>query len=431
MKRSPNNTVLYKYIGKYRNYTVCRFCFSDNLEIVMKFGEIPLAGGFLKQKKDFSEEKYYPLDIAFCKNCYLLQSVNVIEADTLFRNYFYHSSSIKTLVSYFESIAKNLGFQLKNRNKPFVVEIGCNDGGFIQSLKNKHIASLGIDPASNIVLPLIKKGYPIINDYFSLMLAKKIAKTRGKADIIISFNTFAHIEDMHTIIKGVKHLLKRGGILMFQVHYLGNVLFEKQYDMIYHEHQYYYSILTLQKFFSRFGMEIYDVEFGRIHAGSVMFYVQNKDYIQKYRVTDRVKKGVIFEKKNKFDDIETYKHALYKIEKTKKNLLKLLVKIKSEYKTIAGYGASGRATIIMNYCGIGANFLDYVIDDAPAKQGAYTPGNHLKIVNSNILTTNRRPDYILLFAWSFYEEVVKRNKHYLETGGIFIIPLPKIKILKK
>jgi methylation protein EvaC len=415
----------YKPIGEYRSYDTCRLCFSKLLFSVIDLGDVPLAGGFIKSEKTFSQEKSYPLELSFCQNCFLLQSTNVIDKDTLFQNYFYHSSAIKTLTDHFAATAKELVDQKKNI---FAVEIGCNDGTFVQELLKNNVRVLGVDPATNIVKPLIKKGMPLINDYFTNGLAVKVAKKHGKADLIFSSNVLAHIEDMRDVVKGIKTLLKPNGRLVFEVHYLKNVLKELQYDMIYHEHQYYYSLMTLKKFFSMYDMEIYDVKPISIHAGSMRYYAQHKK-TGKNSISKNVPKLFTEEKKLKFDKVQTYLSYAKKIKKTKADLLKLVHKLKKEKKTIAGYGASGRGTILMNYCGLDDQILDYVIDDASAKQGAYTPGTHLKIISSDILQSKKRPDYIVLFAWSFFKEIAVKNKNYLKNGGKFIVPLPKVTIV--
>jgi methylation protein EvaC len=419
---------LYKTIGEYRHYENCRFCFSEKLVPVIQLGNMPLAGGFLRKLSESKTEKLYPLEIAFCANCYLLQSVNVIDADTLFKDYFYHSSAIKTLVNHFSELANDIKNELQKKKNSFVVEIGANDGTFVKALLKENVNAIGVDPARNIIEPLIKKGLPFINDYFTKSTAQRIKKKYGKADIIFSSNTLAHIEDMHTVIGGVKFLLKPDGYLMFEVHYIENLLQEMQYDFLYHEHQYYYSLITLKKFFALHDMEIFDVKPISIHAGSMRYFVKHKND-KTHAIAKNVTQVLKNEMNSQFDKVETYITYGEKIAKTKKDLLKLITKLKSQNKSIAGYGASGRGTIIMNYCGLTNAFLDYVIDDAPAKLNTYTPGNHLKIVSSNILYTKNKPDYVVIFAWSFMDEIKKRNEKYLKTDGKFIVPLPKVKIV--
>ncbi len=426
-----NLSSYYKQIGGFKHYQNCRFCFSNNFTKVIDLGLVPLAGGFIKKNKYnnlIREEKFYPLEIFFCQNCFLLQTANVIDQDILFTDYFYHSSSIKTLVDHFHKFVDETFHILDKPEKSFLVEIGCNDASLIKAALKKGINAIGVDPAQNIVNPLIRKGIPIMNEYFTEQTSVKIIKKYEKADIIFSSNTLAHIEDMHTVFKGIKKLLKKDGRLVFEVHYLGDLIRDFQYDMIYHEHQYYYSLLTLQKFLDTFNLKIYDISHIPIHAGSVRYYVKHKTYA-KYPVTDRVKKLKKQEIEGGLHKLKTFTIFNKRIMKTKKNLLKLLNTLKNDNKKIAGYGASGRGTIMMNYCGLDTNYLEYVIDDAPAKQGSFTPGTHLEIKNSKILYERNKPDYTLLFAWSFVEEIKRRNSEYLKKGGKFIIPLPEVQII--
>ena len=259
-------------------------------------------------------------------------------------------------------------------------------------------------------------------------IAKIIIEKYGKADAIVSFNTLAHIEDMHDIAKGIKILLKKDGFLAFGVHYLGNLIKETQYDIIYHEHQYYYSLLALKNFFSMYDMIIYDVKPINIHAGSMVYYVQNKKN-GKRKISKAVTALIKKERELKLHKMETYIQLSKQIQKTKIDLITLLKKLKKENKIIAGYGASGRGTTIMSYCGLDERFLNYIVDDAPAKQGRFTPGNHFKIFSPSLLKTRSKPDYVLLFAWSLLNEIFKKNKAYLQNKGRFIIPLPKPRIL--
>lgn len=419
-----------KLVGNYKYFPNCRFCGSKDVQEVINLGYVPLAGGFFKKgtsKDVLNSEKFYPLTINFCQNCYLLQCNNSIAPDTLFKDYFYFSSSIKTLVDHFGNIVSNISQYIPKQKSTFVVEIGCNDGAFIRSLLKNGYTALGVDPAKNVTDPLIKKGLPIINNYFSEKLAKEIVKKHGNADAIYSFHTMAHIENMHDVFKGIKTLLKKDGYLAFEVHYLGDLIRETQYDMIYHEHQFYYSLLSLKKFFAMFDMEVFDVKHTPIRAGSMMYFVQNKT-TGKRKISPNVRNLVKQEKAQKLDKIETYTSFANYISKTKANLLKTITSLKKQNKTIVGYGASGRGTIIMNYCDLDKNLLDYVVDDAPAKHGSYTPGTHQKIFPSSVLSKNTRPDYAVLFAWPFIEEVLLRNQEYVKDGGKFIVPLPKVKI---
>lgn len=420
-------------VGTYTHFTTCRFCNSNNVIKAIDLGYVPLAGGFFKKgtsSKVLETEKTYPLTLNFCNDCYLLQCDNSISPDTLFKNYFYFSSSIGTLVTHFENKVMEIKSIIPKKKHAFVLEIGCNDGAFIKSLQRNGYKALGVDPAKNITSPLIKKGLPIINDFFSEKLANTLVKKYGHVDAIYSFHTMAHIEDMQSVIRGIKIMLKKDGYLAFEVHYLGDLLREVQYDMIYHEHQFYYSYLALKNFFASFDMEIFDVSHTPVRAGSMMYFVQNKKGGKK-RISSRVKSLEQQELKQKLNKKETYLAFSKYIEETRKNLLKQLTLLKKQKKTIVGYGASGRGSIIMSYCGLSLDILDYVIDDAPAKQGSFTPGTHHKIYPSTMLTKKEKPDYAVLFAWPFADEVMKRNEKYTQMGGKFITPLPTVSIIPK
>ena len=416
-----------KQIGEYKFYNHCRSCKSKKIIKVINLGLVPLAGGFLRKSSELKKEKFYPLELVFCTSCFLLQTNAVVDADILFKDYFYHSSAIKTLVQHFEKIASNFEIMFKNPKNKFIVEIGCNDGSLIKVLRKRGFKALGIDPATNIVKPLIKKGLPIINNYFSRTLAKKIAEKYGKADIVFSSNTLAHIENISDIFDGVKILLSENGVLIFEVHYLGNLLSGMQFDMIYHEHQYYYSFLSAKNLLLQSGLEIYDAQLISMHAGSIRFYVQHVG--GKIKLNTRAKKLEEIELKKRFHKISTYKTYNKKIVKAKNDLLQLVKILQSKNKTIAGYGASGRGTILSNFCGLDTSILRYVIDDAPAKQFTLMPGTHVPITSSNILYTKQKVDYVILFAWSFYNEIRKKHMKFVSNGGKFVIPLPFVKVI--
>lgn len=419
----------FKNVGEYKYYYSCRFCFSTNLIQVIDFGLVPLAGGFIinENKSSLIDELFYPLIISFCSDCFLLQTNTVIEADKLFKNYFYYTSSIHTLTNHFKEVASLIEKEKKNHNF-FVVEIGCNDASLIKTLLEKNISILGVDPASNIVKPLIANKLPILNEYFTDRTAKKIKKKIGKADVVFSSNTLAHIEDMHEVFKGIRILLKKNGMLIFEVHYLNSIINKMQFDMIYHEHQYYYSYLTLKKILMQYGLEIYDIKPIQIHAGSMRFFVKhikNKQTSLSVNVINLEKEEI----QHDFHKIETYYTYNRKMVKVKKQVRSFLLKLKKQGKRVIGYGASGRGTIVMNYCGLTSDLVEYVVDDAPAKIGSFIPGTHQKIYSSKKLYSKKRPDYVILFAWSFSDEILQKHTRYLKSGGKFVILLPKIKVI--
>ncbi len=417
----------YKLIGEYKYFSACRFCGSEKVKSVINLGVTPLAGGFINQKDlNGDTEKFYPLDLNFCQKCFLLQVNISINPDILFKKYFYFSSSIKTLTDHFNQNAKEFSEILDKKKNRLVVEIGSNDGSFLEAMSKEQFRAIGVDP-SNVAKSAIKKGLNVINDYFTFDIALKIVKKHGKADLIFSSNTLAHIEDMHDVFLGISRLLREDGILIFEVHYLAKLIKKTQYDMIYHEHQYYYTLLSLRNFLRKFDLEIYDAKEIPIHGGSIQIYVKKLN--NKIKKTKRLAALIKKERQNRLDKTETYLEFNRKINLLKISLLKEINALKSKGKSIVGYGASGRASTMINYCGINSDVIDYVIDDAPAKIRSFMPGTHQKIISSKILNSKNRPDYVLLFAWSYINEIRSRNVRFIERGGKFIVPLPKVRVV--
>ncbi|PWU22763.1 hypothetical protein C5B42_05220 [Candidatus Cerribacteria bacterium 'Amazon FNV 2010 28 9'] len=418
-------------IGEHTHYDSCRFCLQKTLHPFLSFGNVPLAGGFFSKaatESDFAQERLYPLEICFCTKCGLVQVSDVVDHHLLFDHYFYHSSAIGTLVHHFEEYAQTLTAYISPSSSTSVVEIGCNDGVFLRPLIRQGYQVLGVDPAVNIVTPLLNE-LPIMCACFGEQTAQEIVQKQGKADVILGSNCLAHIDDMHDVLRGVTCLLKDDGFLSMETHYIGTLLRETQYDFMYHEHQSYYSLYALEKFFAMYEMEVFDVQLVPMHGGSIRYFVQKKR-TGKRSVTDRVLNLREQEKKLELHSLSTFHSFSSRIATAKKDLLELLSSVQKQGKTVAAYGASGRSTMIMSYCGITKDQIAYVIDDAPAKIGAFTPGNHLPIVSSAVLRDpQKRPDYCIILAWAFADEIVQRNKVYTDLSGVFVVPLPTVKIL--
>ncbi len=418
-----------KPIGKFTRRHTCRFCQGANLSKILELGNVPLAGGFVKEK-DFAHEKYYPLTLNFCRDCYLVQVSNVVSADVLFKNnYFFFSSAIGTLVDHFKEYAREIYERfLKKKSQPSILEIGCNDGVLLKPFSALGVRAIGVDPATNVVKLIDSKDFIVINDFFTEKLAFQVKEKYGAVDAIVSSYSFAHIDDMVDVMKGIKCLLKDDGVFVFEIYYLGTLIDEMQYDMIYHEHMSYYSFITLMRFLKKFDMEIFDVKhIPGVRSGSVRFYARNigqRTEDISFAVADMIQ----YEQKKGFDKVEVYAGYAEQVNDTRDQLLSLLDRLKKEGKTIIGYGASGRGTIIMNYCGIDGHYLDYVVDDAPAKQGFFTPGTHVPIKSWDFVKESKFPDYAVLFAWAFTNEVIKKRQDYIKSGGKFIIPLPQVRI---
>jgi len=412
-------------IGKFKHNDTCRFCGSPDMVKFIEMGNMPLAGGFLR-KEDIPDEKLYPLDVYFCKECYLVQLLDVVPKETLFEEYFYMSSTTRTLSQHFENLAKMLKERFL-KDGSLVVEIGSNDGVLLRPLKHMKISSVGFEPAKNIAKIAKSYGLNIINDYFTEKSASKAAKKEGRADVVSASNVFAHIEDLHDVVRGVKAVLKDDGVFIFEVHYLLDLIEKMQYDTIYHEHLYYHSIIALQNFFKKFGMEIFDVERIPIHEGSIRVFVKNAAN-KNQRILTSVGKLADLERKSGLDAPPTFVEFGEKVREHKSKLTSLLRKLKSDGKKIVGYGAPGRGNTLLNYCGIGKDILDYVTDESPVRMGKFIPGMHIPIISpENIGKT--KPDFALMIAWSYMNEILSKEQDFIKRGGRFIVPLPSPKII--
>jgi methylation protein EvaC len=406
----------------------CAFCQSRSLALVVDFGEVALAGGFVKPEQ-FADEPRFPLRVFFCNDCYAVQVVDIVDAGMLFGNYFYFSSATRTLREHFVDYASEVVARFLDPLNSTVVEIGCNDGVLLKPLAEHGVRTLvGVDPATNIVATVNDSRISIINDYFSKRVAEQIADRYGRADLVVANNVYAHIPDIRGVTEGIRDLLKDDGVFIFEVHYLGKITQGMQYDMIYHEHLYYYSLLALMNHFKRFGLTIFDVKPIQSHAGSMRYFVCGESSRHASAISPRVAALRNDELTAGMDKAETFIRFANDIAQRRDRLMDLLEQLRAKGRTVAGYGASGRANTIIQYCGIGREHLEYIIDDAPAKWGYYTPGSHFLIRSSGVLRESP-PDYLLLFAWGYFSEIAERCRDYLEGGGRMIVPLPDVRLI--
>lgn len=406
----------------------CAFCNSENFEILVDFGPMALAGGFLKEES-IKEEKLFQMTLIFCNQCFMVQILEKIDPDEMFSDYFYFSSAIGTLSEHFSNYAKDIKNKFNLDEHSSVLEFGCNDGVLLKPLSELKLGKvIGVDPASNVIKTINEDNLILYANYFNEDTADIIIAEHGTMDVVMANNVYAHIVDIQSTTRGIKKILSNSGVFVFEVHYVGNVIKDKQYDMIYHEHIYYYSLLSAIEHFKRYEMKIFDIKHVPIHGGSLRFYVSHAEcnqYEKSLDVTNLERQEISLGYRDK-DTYQTFSQSIYKL---KEDLRKLLIQLKSSGKKIYGYGASGRANTVLQFCDIDKELIDGVIDDAPAKQGFVTPGSHLRICSSDILRSDDKPDFILLFAWTFEEEIRRRNPDFFQQGGKIILPLPEVKVI--
>lgn len=409
-----------------RKVTTCRMCKGKKLEKIVSLGQSPLANSFLKKSDVKNKEHFFPLELLYCKNCKLIQLSYVVNPDLLFKNYLYVSSTSQTFVNHFELFAKDVFSELHLEKEDLVLDVGSNDGILLKPFKKLGCRVLGVDPAENVAPIAEKNGVPTIVAYFTKDIAKGIVHKYGHAKIVTGTNVFAHVDDLDELITAVKEVLSPDGVFIIEVPYLVDFLEKNLFDTIYHEHLSYLSVRPLLKLFSRFDMEVFDVKRVSSHGGSIRVFVKRK--VALYPIHISVSQLLKLEQKRGLWKIKTYRDFARKIKKIKIVLIAMLEKLKKENATIVGYGAPAKGNTLLNYFNINQNFLEYIVDDSLLKQGLFTPGMHIPILQSDMIKQTK-PDYILILAWNFAESIMKKYSWFVKKGGKFIIPFPKPKIL--
>ena len=389
--------------------TECRVC-GEGLNHYLSLGLSPLANN-LNTKKN-SQNDLYPLDLNFCKNCSNSQLSVVVPPEKMFNNYFYLSSTSKQFKDHFVDIAKELQTDLKLKNKSVVVDIGSNDGIFIDPVKKLGINAVGVEPAKNVAKIANSKGLTTLPEYFNKKTVNKILNTYGKVDVVTAFNVFAHGDGLKEILNNTEAILKKDGEFIFEIQYLLRTIKDLTFDNVYHEHVNYWCLLSLLNFFENSKMKVYKVKEVDTHGGSLRVYAtKNKSK----RLHKSVNQYIQLEKKNKLDKIETYFKFAKDVENIKINSLKNIQQILSENKNIIGYGAPAKATTVLNYFGINDKYFKYVLDDSEIKHNKYIPETNIQIKSKNDIDVDKY-DYILVLAWNFFDSIVKNNEKKYKTS---------------
>ena len=403
----------------------CRNCSSKIIEF-FSLGQMPPINSFLK-KEEILHEKKYNLSVGFCPRCYLVQLIDIIPPEDLFKNYIYFSSTSKYFLEHCKKVADDLTKKLDLGPESLVLEIASNDGAQLQYFKELGIPVLGVDPAKNIAKVANQKGIRTIAEFFSYNFAKKLREEQNiQADLIFGANVLAHVPEIIDFIKGVKEVLEPKGTAVFEFPYIKSLM-ENKFDIIYHEHVFYYSLMALTNLFERADLEIYDVEMTPMQGGSLMLFASHPGVSP---INENVKNLVANEIESGFDKLETYQKISENVLRLKDDIIGLLKKIKSEGKRVAAYSAPAKGNILLNYFGINKNYLNFIVDKSEAKQDLYTPGTHLLVYPLEKIY-EEKPDYLLVLCWNISDEVINMPElqEYKKQGGKFIIPVPKIKIV--
>ena len=406
----------------------CRGCNQDNLKHFLTLGPTPLANSFLKSKEEFDDEASYPLDVYFCETCSLVQLLDVIDPSVLFRDYIYVTGTSDTIAEHNKNYAATVVDYLKLSSDSQIMEVASNDGSLLKCFQPHGVKTLGIEPAVNIAEIARSNGVETVNEFLNLETAKKVRESHGSADAVIGNNVMAHVDDTQDFLKGCKYLLKPEGLVIIEAPYLGEFMDRLEYDTVYHEHLCYFSITALLRLCEEVGLSIVRVDHSPVHGGSIRMYAGSHEAFPAHAAdvlalaAEEVTKGLT--------KIDTYIRFANDVQANREAVRSLLLGLKEQGKTVAGYGAPAKGNTLLNYCGINTDLLPYTVDKSPMKVGLYTPGMHLPVLPVETLL-EKQPDYVFILAWNFADEIMRQQSEYQKRGGQFIIPLPEPKIVSK
>ena len=386
----------------------------EKIKPFMSFGKMPIANGFLNQR-NFKKEFFFDLEVGFSKKLSLFQINDHPKPEQMFNsNYPFYTGSSKGMVKHFEEysrwIKKNYGTHLN-----YLVEIGSNDGTFLNNFVKEKINIMGFEPSSNVAKISKKKGIKTINKFFNYNNVKKYKFLKKKVNIITAANVICHVPDLKSLINGVDYLLDKDGYFIFEEPYLGSMYKKVSYDQIYDEHIFIFSATSVSKIFKRFGFQLIDALPQSTHGGSMRYVVSRAG---RHKVKKNLKKLLKKEKSLNIDSMKGCIKFKEKCEKSRENLQRRINIYKKKGLKIAGYGATSKSTTILNYCGIDYNDINYICDTTPKKIGKYSPGTHIPIVSMNHFYKNL-PDAIFLFAWNHKNEIFKKEKKILRRANWF------------
>ena len=415
-------------IKSIKKISACRICHASNLYDFLILGDLPIPNGFVKKVDLNKEEERYPLVVTFCQDCNLVQLRYIVDPKIMFDNYLYIPSSSRTRIEHFKQMVQEVTETLNLDESSFAVDIGSNDGSLLNCFKNLGIPVLGVDPAKNLVKVAELNGIETVCGYYDSVLAKKILEKHCRASVIFATNVVAHIGNLYNFFKAVDILLDKKGIFVCQFPYILDLIEQNQFDTIYHEHLSYFGLKPLLKLAEKLPIEIYKVKRNSLDGGSVRVYWKKKNNYSFKIEQAEINKLLKLEKQKGLYNKKTYDEFAKRIKKLKLATRQKLKALKKVKKSIVGYGAAAKGNILLNYFGIGTKILDYVVDSTPYKQGLYMSGTHIPIFDeSRIYQTH--PDYILILAWNFKDEIMSKNKRFKDEGGKFIVPVPQFHIV--
>jgi hypothetical protein len=405
----------------------CRHCSAPLENTFLDLGFAPPSNAYLTFDDLTKPEKYYPLKIKVCDQCWLVQTEDYTQADELFSSdYAYFSSTSSGWLIHAANYAEKMTKQLKLTKDSLVIEVASNDGYLLKNFVAAGIPCLGIEPTASTAAAAEKLGIPVIREFFGEQLGQQLATTGKQADLIAGNNVYAHVPDINDFTRGLLALLKPGGTITLEFPHLMRLIDHTQFDTVYHEHFSYLSLYTVDRIFTAAGLRVFDTEELPTHGGSLRVYGCHAE--DERKTSSAVKAILADESKRGLQTFATYQYFQAKAERVKDDLLAFLIEQKRAGKRVAAYGAAAKGNTLLNYAGVKPDLLEFVCDSAVAKQGKFMPGSHVPILAPTVLL-EQRPDYLLILPWNIAVEVMQQNARLAVLGTKFVTAVPKLEIV--
>jgi len=405
----------------HRVRTHCRACGEERLTRFLVLGPQPLANANLRDLADARDEQRFPLDVYFCEQCSLVQLADVIDPEVLFRHYIYVTGTSETIAAHNVDYARTVVELLNLGPDDLVVEVASNDGSLLACFQPHGVRTLGVEPATNIAAIARDRGVETVGDFFNGATGARLRVERGAARAVIGNNVLAHVDDTQDFLRGAKVLIDGDGLVITEVPYARTMLEHLEYDTVYHEHLCYFSVTSLVRLCEAVGLTVVRVDEVAVHGGSLRMYAGRAEHYP--TVSESVQRMMREEAAIGLTSLERWREFARDVEAQRTALRALLERLHDEGRTVAAYGAPAKGNTLLNYCNIGTDLVPYTVDRSALKIGTYTPGMHLPVLPAHTLV-ERQPDYVLILAWNFAEEIMRQQQAYRDAGGRFIVPIP-------
>lgn len=404
----------------------CRFCGTPLTRTFVNLGASPASNSYLRAADLHKSEMHHPLHAFVCTSCYLVQLEEFETPEQIFSDYAYFSSYSESWLRHAATYCASMSVRFGLEPHHNVIEVASNDGYLLKNFVRQGIRVLGVEPAGNVAKAAIDAGVPTMISFFGRDSARRIVGDGVKADLLVANNVMAHVPNLNDFIGGFKILLAANGVVTVEFPHLLNLMRENQFDTIYHEHFSYFSFLTAEALFAAHGLRVFDVEKLTTHGGSLRIYGCHMD--ARFPTTPHVDELLAEERAAGLDDIATYSGFEKKVHKVKWGVLSFLLRAKEQRKTVAAFGAAAKGNTLLNYCGVGPEFIEYVVDSNPHKQGLFLPGSRIPIYPPDHIHETR-PDYVLILPWNLSGEITAAHDYVKSWGGQFVVPVPEVRIV--